>query len=148
MDGAGGNVHSVTGPVGASLATLREGHLAFQNDMCSFGGMRVVRIESARAILPHIGLGESFAVKLGFEFPDVCAHAEILAANQAALKKSSSRRELIQASAWHKEANLFAQGGEAAGCHSRQDAGPQRNRRTVASSITGNVIGLTPRGPS
>jgi hypothetical protein len=65
------DVAPFAGPEGMRLAIHGESHFAFEDDMSGLGGVRVFRIEGVRAVLPNVGVGEAFLVKLFFERFDV-----------------------------------------------------------------------------
>jgi hypothetical protein len=60
---AGRHVTSFASATSPALASHRQSHLSAQNDVRRFHRMRVIGIRHIRAILPHIGVAESFLLK-------------------------------------------------------------------------------------
>ena len=67
MHGPGRNAAALSGPEGVRLTVHRQGHFAFQDDVSRFTGMRVLRVESVRVVLPDVGVRETFGVELLLE---------------------------------------------------------------------------------
>lgn len=71
MDRAVGNIAALSGAVSPALATHRQRHLSFQNDVSGFDGVRMVGISAVGAVLPHIRAVKTFAMQFVFKFANV-----------------------------------------------------------------------------
>ena len=68
MDGVCGNIAAIACVIGVGFPIHNQCHFAAKNDVCGFRAMGVVGIARIWTILPHIGMGKAFALKLGDEF--------------------------------------------------------------------------------
>lgn len=60
MYGSCGNVAALAGAIGLRLAVQGESHFTAQNDVRGFRATGVIGVEGVRAILPNVGVRESF----------------------------------------------------------------------------------------
>jgi hypothetical protein len=67
MHGAGGDVGAVAGTVGDAAAVHGEGHFTVEDDVGGFGGVIVVGIVGVGAVLPDVGMDETFRAELCVE---------------------------------------------------------------------------------
>jgi hypothetical protein len=61
------NIATLSDPVSARFATLRQCHFAIYDDVRRFNRMCVVGIKGVRAVLPHVGVKKSLCVQLAFQ---------------------------------------------------------------------------------
>ncbi|MFY9531988.1 MAG: hypothetical protein WBC04_04840 [Candidatus Acidiferrales bacterium] len=71
VDSSGQDVAPIARTKTLRLAVHGESHLAVEDDMSRFGWVRVLGVECVWAILPDVGVRETFEVKLAFEVFDV-----------------------------------------------------------------------------
>src|SRR5262249_23950455 len=71
VNGPRGHIAAFASFKRAAFSTHRQSHFTIENDMRSFGGVRMIRVVCLRAILPDISVHNPFRMQLIFELGNV-----------------------------------------------------------------------------